>query len=175
MGPGCLQAVKPHGRARPKTGTRSSGCCRGVLGALVQGGQYPGKTLDIEKLGIPDHRGGKVTKPNIEPAVADPRGQRLGRDPVGFVGSVDPFLPLGISIPGKLPFSRYKGEGYQAVGPRCLPAVKPHGRAGGGGGEGAGGQYPGKTLDIEKLGIPDHRGGKVTQGTFRRRNSALYI
>ena len=129
MGPGCLPAVKPHGRARPKTGTQPVGCCRGVLGAWHQGGQYPGKTLDIEKLGIPDHRGGKVTKPNIEPAVADSRGLRLGRDPVGFVGSVDPFSPMGVSIPGKLPFSRYRGEGSQAVGPGCLPAVKPHGRA----------------------------------------------
>ena len=129
VGPGCLPAVKPHGRARPKTGTQPVGCCRGVLGAWHQGGQYPGKTLDIEKLGIPDHRGGKVTKPNIEPAVADSRGLRLGRDPVGFVGSVDPFSPMGVSIPGKLPFSRYRGEGSQAVGPGCLPAVKPHGRA----------------------------------------------
>ena len=116
MGPGCLPAVKPHERARPKTGTRSSGCCRGVLGAWGQGGQYPWKTLDIEKLGIPDHRGGKVMEPNIAPAVADPRGLRLGRDPVGFVGSVDPFSLLGVSFPGKLPFSKKQGGGVSRGG-----------------------------------------------------------
>lgn len=50
-----------------------------------RGGQYLGKTFDIEKLGIPDHCGGKVAKPNIETAVADPKGLRLERRLVGFI------------------------------------------------------------------------------------------
>ena len=78
--------------------------------------------------GISDHRAGKVTKPKFDPLVANPRGLRLGRNPVGFVGSADPFSPLAVSIWGKPPFSRYRVEGTQAVGPACLPAIKPPGR-----------------------------------------------
>ena len=75
-------------------------------GAIGPGGLYPGKTLVIEILGIPAHRGGKVTKPKFDPVVADHRGLRLGHNPVVFIGSGSPFSPLGVSIWGKPPFSR---------------------------------------------------------------------
>ena len=112
VGPACISAVKPHGSARPKTGSRPSGCCRGLLRAWGQWDQYPGKTLVAEKLGIPDPRRGKVTKPKIDPVVPDPRGLRLGRNAVEFVASVDPFSPLEVSLCGKPPFSKNGvGEG----------------------------------------------------------------
>lgn len=40
------------------------------------GCEYLKKTLVIKKLGIPDQRGGKVTKPKLYPLVAYPRGLR---------------------------------------------------------------------------------------------------
>ena len=122
------------------------------------GGLYPRKTL-FETLGIPEHMGGIVTKP--DPLVVDPRSLRLERDPMRFVGSVGPISPIGVNIAGK-PTGVASSSGRAC----CLPAVK-HGKAkcfrvfletwv-------SGGQYPRKIFVIEKLRLPDYRGGKVTK------------
>ena len=100
------------------------------MGHGTRGVSIFGKSLISRNWGIPDHIGGMATKPKFDHVVADPKGLRLGRDPLGFVGSIDHFSPLGVGIWGKSPFSRYKGEGSQAVGPACLPAVKPPGEPG---------------------------------------------
>ena len=139
----------------------------------------PGKPFFIEKFGIPDHRGGKGTKPNIDPVVADPRSQDCDATPWGFVSSVGHFSPLGVSIWGKLPFSRYAGVGVSSGWTWKPSSSKTSWEFEtqdwkatqwmwwkGPWGLGPGVHNPGKTLVIEKLGIPDYRGGKVTKPNF---------
>ena len=59
------------------------------------------------------------------PRGAYPRGLRLGRDPVEVTGIVAPFTLRGVGIPGKLLFSRCRGENVFVGSGNGLPAALP--------------------------------------------------